>query len=100
MVGGAGSAGHGGREQRLAVCANGRHKGALRKHVQHGPCFGGGCSIAAGRWPFQAISKDFLFSMTLQYFWFAAYEISVKARLLNDDAQLTFGAGNAYVQCV
>ena len=58
MVGGAGRASHGGREQRLAVRADRRHKGAVRKHVEHGPCFGGGRGVAPGRWPSQSIRKE------------------------------------------
>ena len=55
MVGGAGSASQGGREQRLAIRADGRHEGALRKHIEHSPSFSGGRRVAPGRWPAQAI---------------------------------------------
>ena len=58
MVGGAGRASHGGREQRLAVSSGGRHKGALRENVEHRPSFGGGRSVAPGRWPAQTIRKE------------------------------------------
>ena len=58
MVGGAGRASHGGREQRLAVRADGRHEGALRKHIEHSPSFSGGRRVAPGRWPAQAIREE------------------------------------------
>ena len=58
MVGGAGSASQGGREQRLAIRADGRHEGALLKHAEQSPSFSGGRRVAPGRWPAQAIREQ------------------------------------------
>ena len=58
MVGGAGDASQGSREQGLAVSADGWHEGALGEHGEHGPGLSGGSGVAPGGRPAQRVRQE------------------------------------------